>query len=204
MPLFIQSLFNAPVYYFTWILFVMFSICAHEFAHAATADSLGDRTPRMLGYMSLDPRKTMGGSAILCLLLFGITWGAVPITRENLRRAWHASLIALAGPAANFALLLLFAALSSLVSKQETLQRFFATGCQVNSLLAIFNLLPIPGLDGWAALSSILPPLQRIPSRLHGAISLAGLLAIWFTPLHALLWRAILSLHIWAMNLIPF
>jgi len=202
MSLFIQYLFNEPQFYFTWILFVVFSICAHEFAHAITADQLGDRTPRMLGYISLDPRKTMGGSALFCLFLFGITWGSVPITRENLKRSWHASLIALVGPATNFVLLLLFASLASLFAKQRPLSSFFATGCMVNSLLTVFNLLPIPGLDGWAVLDPIFPPMRRIPTRLYGTISLIGLLAIWFTPLHVLFWRLIGSLQTWALNLI--
>ena len=110
MSLFIRYLFEDPRYYIFWIVSVAFSICVHEFCHAATASTFGDNTARANGFMSLNPLRVMGPSSLICLALFGIAWGAVPVNPWSYRKRYQPSLVSAAGPFANLLLAVLFGA----------------------------------------------------------------------------------------------
>lgn len=186
MNLFIQYLFEAPLYYFTTVVIVMFSICVHEYAHAWTALREGDDTSVWLGHLSLDPRIQMGWKSVAVLLLVGIAWGAVPYNPRNFRNPWSGALMALAGPLANLALAFLFAGLAVLAghfvqSEPNMVRQFCLQAGICNAMLFIFNMLPLPMLDGWKVLSLFIPDMARLPAHHATNISWLGLAFLFGT-----------------------
>lgn len=154
-----------------YIIVLLFSAIIHEYAHGAMADYLGDSTARYAGRLTLDPRAHIDrfGSIILPLmmlmptLLFGTPpfvfayAKPVPYNPYNLRnQRWGPALIGLAGPLTNFLLALAFALLFRL-HLFGILDTFFLLIIQVNIILMVFNLVPIPPLDGSKILYAVLP-----------------------------------------------
>lgn len=196
--LFIENLWTNPGYYFSWVLVVTFSICVHEFCHAWVARWQGDPTAAMTGFMSLDPRRVMGQTSLIALALFGIAWGAVPVDPRHFRRRWSAALVSLSGPAANFVLAVLFSCLYHVVmffigrhlapGAHEGLWLYLEIGVRANALLAAFNMLPIPMLDGWEVFALFVPPMNRLTTQQKGTYSLVAIVLLWFTPLSRVLY----------------
>ncbi len=151
---------------------VLFAITLHEAAHAYAAKYFGDTTAYQMGRMSLNPIRHIDpfGTILIPVLLYFATSGAflfgyakpVPIDFGRLRKpkrdmAW----VALAGPAANFLMALLWMIFSILVGVAQVDEVFFArmaeAGVLVNLVMFAFNLFPIPPLDGGRVLTSMLP-----------------------------------------------
>ena len=151
---------------------VLFAITLHEAAHAYAARYLGDSTAYMQGRMSMNPVKHIDpfGTIIIPILLYVATAGSflfgyakpVPIDYGSLRKpkrdmAW----VALAGPAANFVMALLwmiFAMLLVAIGLREVFfLRMAQAGVLTNLVMFAFNLFPIPPLDGGRVLTSLLP-----------------------------------------------
>lgn len=151
----------------------LMGVVFHEWAHAVTATAAGDRVPRMDGRLSLNPLVHLDFLGSLCLVLIGVGWARPVRITTNLyyRRPWTLAGITFAGPAANFILgtaaagLLLFLTKSGFLQIPSarldlidifTLQglaaKFLLNLVLVNSLLGVFNLIPIPPLDGGALL----------------------------------------------------
>lgn len=152
-----------------YILVLIFSVVLHEVAHGYAADALGDKTARYAGRLTINPipHLDLFGSIILPALLvfsgapFLVGWAKpVPFRMENVRnKKWGGALIALAGPAANLILALIF---SLIIGAQdffnfplESLDILVAV-VRVNIVLMLFNLIPVPPLDGHHVLFSIL------------------------------------------------
>lgn len=142
----------------------LFAITAHEAAHAYVALKLGDRTAKQMGRVTLDPRPhiDMLGTVVipaLCLLLGGFLFGwakPVPVDVSRLRYGRKSFVwVAMAGPLANM-LMAIGWALIGLLGRgglagdflSEPLFAMGLAGIQINMMLMIFNLLPIPPLDG--------------------------------------------------------
>ncbi len=144
-----------------FILFVpalLIALTIHEFSHAWMADRLGDPTAALEGRLSLNPLRHLDPIGTLMLLVFHFGWGKpVQFDPFNLRHPKRdAALISLAGPASN----LILAAVLSLIMKLSAiplLTLFFIPVIILNINLAIFNLLPVPPLDGAKIMYGILP-----------------------------------------------
>ena len=187
---------DAPMAFLILIAAFLFSMLVglsfHEFSHAYVADSLGDRTPRSYGRLTLNPRAHLDPAGSLMILFAGFGWARpVPVNPFNTRNPQRAmAMIASAGPVSN----LLMAAIAGLPiqlgwapfwhpfvhpslasqwaevwtrSPQDLLGLFLGTVVLLNVLLAVFNLLPLAPLDGFRVAVGLLPrdlaqPLARL------------------------------------------
>jgi Zn-dependent protease len=163
---------------------LLFSLTIHEMAHAWTADRLGDPTARLLGRVSFNPivHADLIGTVVFPLIaLLGnvplLGWAKpVPVNIRQLRHPRRDyMLVAAAGPASNLVLAVVSAfALAALpispvvlgeANVSAPLASFLSMAVTLNILLAVFNMLPIPPLDGGNVLSGLLPP--RLSSMLN-------------------------------------
>jgi Zn-dependent protease len=140
------------------------AIALHEFAHALAADLQGDRMPRAMGRLTLNPAKHLDPLGTLCIFLVGFGWGKpVPFRPEAMSsRRFGAAIVALAGPMMNVAL----AIASALVIRGTGVVTgpvglFLYYFLVFNVLLAVFNLIPVPPLDGSRLLTIFLPPTKQ-------------------------------------------
>lgn len=189
--MFIDRLFSNPAEGLIQLAMVVFSICVHELSHAWAALKCGDDTAARAGHLTVNPMKQMGVVSLIMLLMVGIAWGAVPVNPSALTRRQRA-LVAASGPLANLALSLVFAGLTAAVMNWNVVPQtwFFAflRASALNATLCLFNLLPIPGLDGWTVLSAFFQGLENWLAR-FGAQAMWVLLAIlMFTPVFDLVW----------------
>jgi Zn-dependent protease len=150
------------------MLLVAFPI--HEFAHALAAYRLGDSTARLFGRLTLNPLAhfdPLGGTmlAVSVLLLgFGFGWAKpTPVNPRNLSGGrWGEAMVAAAGPLSNLVLAIAASIPLRFILATEMDVRFLilvlAIFIEINLLLMVFNLIPIPPLDGSAVLFAFLPP----------------------------------------------
>ncbi len=134
------------------------AIILHEVAHGWAALYLGDPTAKYAGRLSLNPihHIDLFGTILLPLLLIlsgtGFVFGwakPVPVNYYNLRHGKYGpALVALAGPAANLVLLIIFGLLARFSPTNSALPMLFVTIAATNSILMLFNIIPIPPLDG--------------------------------------------------------
>lgn len=181
------------------------AITVHEFAHAWVAWRLGDPTAAALGRISLDPRRHLDLAGTLFLLFAGFGWGRpVPVNPDNFRNpAGDNALVAAAGPLSN--ILLAFAAafpLNFLAAPDSLAGMGLETFMLINISLAVFNLLPVPPLDGGSIIAPFLPDAANDFLQRYGSIGLFACIAASFafgwnilgaliTPLANILWAAI-------------
>ena len=152
-----------------YIIPLLFAITLHEAAHGWVASKLGDHTARMMGRVTLDPTKhidPIGTIAIPLVLLLsssGFIFGwakPVPINFSALRNGKNGMIwVALAGPGANIVMAIcwLFVMIIAIKMNITVLIEMGRVGILVNCVLAVFNLLPIPPLDGSRVISALLP-----------------------------------------------
>ncbi|GIW64701.1 MAG: peptidase [Patescibacteria group bacterium] len=160
----IDLFFQNPISFLIYIVALFFTISIHEFAHAWTADFLGDPTPRLQGRLNLNPKSHLDPAGLLFLVFFGFGWGKPvefdPYNLKNPRR--DAAIIALAGPLSNFILALLLSIIFRLFIFFDyqiliTIGYiFFIPLIQINVILGAFNLLPIHPLDGFKIVGGVL------------------------------------------------
>lgn len=147
---------------------VFLAITVHECAHGYVAYLLGDRTAKMYGRLSLNPFHHMDVMGLICMVLFGFGWAKpVPVNPQYFKNPKGGmSLVGLAGPVSNFLMAAVFSVLYGLLYRffptsesflMEFLSSLFAVGIMLNIGLGIFNLIPIPPLDGSKILACFLP-----------------------------------------------
>ena len=147
----------------TIIAFLM-SITFHEFSHALTAYALGDDTAKKAGRLTLNPLSHIDPLGLLMIVLIRIGWAKpVPFDARNFKYPrLYSILVGLAGPASNFILALVCIFLLKIpwdatISYQAFVLEFLKASIWINVMLGVFNLLPIPPLDGSHFLEAIIP-----------------------------------------------
>jgi len=157
------SLLNQPYEFIMWILAIVYVLTVHEFAHAWAAYKQGDSTAMDNGRLTLNPLAHLDMFGFLSLLLIGFGWGKpVPFNPANLRnRKLGTVLIAVAGPFANFLSVIIFGLIirffSGTIKDHNLLMQFFYLLTMLNATNLIFNLMPVPPLDGSKLLLALLP-----------------------------------------------
>ncbi len=188
---------GAPVeYLIAFVVSLLVGLTFHEFSHAFTADTLGDHRPRAMGRLSLNPARHLDPIGAAMLLLVGFGWAKPvmvnPYALRNGRQGM--ALVAAAGPLANVAVALVFGVVARVLGLIGLDTGFLMTVVflivYINFLLAIFNLLPIPPLDGYNFALALLPPraafsLQRYAP--YGVMLLLLLVLLPASPLRFLL-----------------
>ena len=207
---------------------ILLALSVHECAHAWAAYKLGDPTAKIFGRLTINPLKHLDPLGVLCMIVARFGWARpVPVNSRNLKNPKRDMvLVSLAGPAANIVLafigllvlrilqVFLLPALSPVslgsfgTGAIVMLLEFLVLFCMLNAGLAIFNLLPIPPLDGSHLLALILP--SRIYFKYvqyERYISFALVLLLVFNVLDIPLFylRSYLMMGLeWIIDLIPF
>lgn len=159
----INLLSESPLLFIISAINLVIAITVHEFAHAITADRLGDPTPRLQGRISLNPLRHLDLYGSLFLLIAGFGWGKpVEFDPFNLREPRRdAAIISLAGPLSNILLASLVGLTTWILVHVTTMPTLLMSACYLliytNVGLAIFNLIPIHPLDGFKIVGGMLP-----------------------------------------------
>ena len=164
------SFWNVVVYILSSLAVIFLTLPVHEFAHGLAAVKLGDNTPRWQGRLTLNPLAHIDWIGAACIIIFGFGWAKpVQVNHNNLKNPKRdMALVALAGPVSNiivaFVSLIIFNLVKVFYLKTFAalsfvyyLAIFFSYIAQINVYLAVFNLIPIPPLDGSRLLSALLP-----------------------------------------------
>ena len=187
------------------LLILLFSVVLHEISHGYAAEIQGDPTARLAGRLTLNPLSHIDpvGSILVPLFLvlshagFMIGWAKpVPFNPYNLRnQKWGEAIVAVAGPAVNilialiFGLFLRFYPISSLSSQVVS---FMVTIVIINLVLAVFNLVPVPPLDGSKILFALFPnkllPLRVFLERYSIFLVLILVFFLWQWIVLAVFW----------------
>lgn len=157
-----------PLDIIVYLVVLIFSVILHEIAHGYMANYLGDPTARLAGRLTLNPIPHIDpiGSILLPLILkltgSPILIGyakPVPYNPYNLRGRYGEAMVAAAGPGTNILLALIFGLIIRFGygSLEPALLEVFSIIVLINIVLAVFNLIPIPPLDGSKVLSTLLP-----------------------------------------------
>jgi len=180
----------------------LFAVSLHEVAHGYAADRFGDPTARLLGRLNINPLRHLDPVGTLSLLFFGFGWAKpVPVNFSNLVRPRRDMIwVALAGPLTNF-MLAIFSAmvlkaiveLSLVIPTEQVLFYQIARplalmsgfSLYINLVLGVFNLIPLPPLDGGRVAAGLLPErFSSLLSRLEPFGFVLILFLIFFTPLY--------------------
>ncbi|GAA0077706.1 site-2 protease family protein [Clostridium sp. CTA-5] len=159
---------------------ILIGFTFHEYAHAKVADKLGDKTPRFQGRLTLNPSAHIDIMGLIMIILFRFGWAKPVQTNPSAYKNYYKDdlKVSIAGPLANLGVALVFSIIYALVIRTlygmlplayfEVLQIMILFIIKINVNLFIFNLLPIPGLDGFHVLRDLMPQkFYRIEGELY-------------------------------------
>lgn len=168
----IQILFENPVLFLIIAVAIIFALVIHEFFHAWMAYYLGDNTAKDQGRLTINPLVHLDPFGTILLFIVGIGWGKpVPFNPYNLRnQKWGPALVALAGPASNFGLAVTVGLILRFAEISNPYFAFFLSFfVWINLILGVFNLMPVPPLDGSHIFFTLFPSLENIKASIQGS-----------------------------------
>ena len=174
----------------SWIVWVVVSIVLHELGHGWAALRAGDPTPVESGHMTWNPLVHVPPMSWLMFAICGICWGLMPVNPSRFRKRFDPAVVAAAGPAMNLGLGVILAVGAVLwvghahrfanPTLFENVAKFLYVGVGLNFVLMIFNLMPVPPLDGSRIAANFVPAYDRFVNDPRGAIaSLVGFLLLF-------------------------
>ena len=182
---------------------ILIAIAFHEYAHAFIADKLGDDTPRRQGRLTLNPFKHIDVYGMILLLFVGFGWGKpVEVNPNNFKRTISIkkgnALVSLAGPVMNFILAIIFSIILALYLRfgfifaitnpvGHTLALIIRYIIAINVGLGVFNLIPLPPLDGSKILVALLPEKARAWYTNNERLLYIVFIIVWVTPIATML-----------------
>ncbi|OFI07026.1 peptidase family M50 [Clostridium acetireducens DSM 10703] len=149
---------------------ILIGLTFHEYAHALVADRLGDKTPKFQGRLTLNPIAHIDILGFLMILLVGFGWAKPVETNPSAYKKYYKDdlKVSIAGPLANLLVAFIFAIFTGLLYKVfgnsltssnlvYVLREIFTACISINCMLFLFNIMPIPGLDGFHILRDLFP-----------------------------------------------
>ncbi len=200
---------------FTYAISLLIAVILHEISHGYIANLLGDSTAKYAGRLSLNPIRhiDLWGTIIIPFLTYqfgGFIFGyakPVPVNYYNLRYGkWGQVAVALAGPATNFVIVLICGLIVRMLPEGTALPYLFIMIGLVNAFLMLFNLIPIPPLDGSHVLTVFLerrPDITRVLER-YGMFILIGIMLLAPGFLSRFVFGPAIYLTSWATGISPF
>ncbi len=181
--MFIYKLATDPMLFIWLVLILIISITLHELAHGLAAMIEGDDTPQITGHITLNPVVHMGWESLIFLCIAGIAWGQMPVNPARFRRRYSDVIVSAAGPLCNLALALLSVLLFKLTVGFDFTgflsSHFLYLAARLNLILCLFNLMPIPPLDGFRIFSEFIPELRPLE---HSEFRLFAFMILYFVP----------------------
>lgn len=160
-----------PVALISWTFWCFFSVTLHELGHGWAAIRRGDNTPLHAGHMTWNPIVHTGTGGLLLFAFTGMIYGLMPVDPSRMRGRYADAYVALAGPVMNLSLGIVLLILGALWEKfggniagdpvLENVRVFLRIGLALNATLFLFNLMPVPPLDGSRILADFCPPFRE-------------------------------------------
>ena len=186
-----ETLSAGPIFFGSWVFWGLVAVVLHELAHGRAAISRGDMTPEWAGHMTWNPLVHVDTWGWIAFALIGIPWGRMPIDPSRIRGRYGLSFVAAAGPATNLLLSVLCIVGMVLWMKfaggvkdpvQGNVLIFFSTGAWLNMVLMVFNLIPVPPLDGWRIGCNVSRWFESVWEGERGALIglIAFMVVFWF------------------------
>jgi Zn-dependent protease len=187
-----------PAFVVSWVLWIILSITLHELAHGWVAIRCGDDVPIHTGHMTWNPFVHIPFPwAWVMFAAVGITWGLMPTNPQNYTRRHDESRVAFAGPAMNLFLacagcvaLVLWDRFAGGVSEpmRGNVRDFITVGMALNLALFVFNLVPVPPLDGSRILADFVPAYRRLMYSEAGAVMMMVGIVVMFSIGSGVIW----------------